>query len=409
MRRVVLAMVLLLGLSVPAGADLDHVRQLLDRGEDKAAVEELRFLIWKNRESRVKAAEEAEGETAGKDTPDGKSQSESMTDVRSAAKIMLGDMFLEGRGVPRNYSLAWDWYWSALEDGNGEGAFRLGQLIEDGRAVPRYIPKAIEWYEEAAKRDHVGAMSRIAEIYRNGLDDILPDAKKAAEWSDKAAETRRMAELAAIEKEKRAAEKRKEEEAERIRQARASDLALTAGKVIARFGNEVATEVEEAVAARERGTVDVAADPALAVLAGRFAAVANAGDVEGMKKLLHPASLACAGEIDGAAYDAFLRDDFMRAIPEEHDLSARTIGPEEPLPFEKAVGYPVRPSHWVRYRFAPEAGRRVSLIRTLVKEGDVWFIVLPCFNPAAIRRMVTNEEGFLPGVGDILGLVLKSE
>ena len=409
MRRVALAMVLLLALSVPAGADMDDVRRMLDRGEDAAAAEELRSLIWKNRASLAKGAQEPDGEAADKDAPNKKTKSEILADVRSQAKIMLGELFFEGRGVPRNYSLAWDWYWSALQDGNAEGAFRLGGLIEDGRAVPRYIPKAIEWYEKAAKGGHVEAMVRIADIYRSGLDDILPDAKKAAEWSDKAGEAREKAEQAAIEEAERAAAKRRAEEAEKVRRARVDDLASMAGKVIARIGEQVAAEVEGAIAVRERGYVDIGTAPALAAFAGRYAAVANAGDVAGAKELLHPASLACAGETDGAAFDRFLADDFLRAIPEGHVLTAKTIGPDTPLPFEETVGYPVRPSHWMRYRFAPEPGRRVSVIRTLVKEGDVWSLVIPCFNPASIRRVAEGEEGFLAGAGDILGLILKSE
>ncbi len=408
MGRLLLAAVMVLGLSVAAAADIGAARRLLDQGEDAAAIEELRKLIWRNRVSKVAATEDHTG-TPPDDDDDGRPPARRMTETRTAAQILLGDLFVEGRGVARNFSLAWDWYWSAFAGGNAEGAYKLGRLIEAGRGVPRYIPKAVEWYKKAAGKGHVPSMMRIAEIYRDGLDDILPDPKVSAEWVAKAEETRRQAKKAAAEARKRAAARRARRAAKEKRDAEAGDLASMAGQVLSRMGGQVAAYAGRAIAARERGYVNVDKDPALAALTGAYVAIANAGDVDGMKRLLHPASLACAGKGDAEAFERFLRDDYMRAIPADHRLVAKEIAADAPLPFEGLVDYPVRPTHWVKYRFAPEPGRRVAVIRTLVNEAGTWSVVVPCFNAASIQRQADGPEGMLSAAGDFLGGVLGLE
>ena len=403
MRRVLLAFVILLGLAFPAGADMDDVARLLDQGEDAAAVEELRKLIWQNRVKKVEEAEEA-----ATTDDDSRMRAGEMTDLRTAAQVLLGDLFLEGRGVPRNFSLAWDWYWRAFEDGNAEGAYKLGRLIEAGRGVPRYIPKAIEWYKKAAGKDHVASMVRISEIHRDGVDDLLPNPILAAKWVAKAEDTRRKAADAAAEAAKRAAEERERRAAEDKREAEAGDLASMAGKVLSRTGNEVAEQVEQAIAARERGYVKVAEKPALAALAGAYVAIANAGDVEGMKQLLHPESLACVGKDDAGAFERFLRDDYLRASPEDHRLVAKEIAADAPLPFEDVVDYPVRPTHWIKYQFVPVPGGRVTVVRTLVDEAGTWSVVVPCFDVASIQRKADDSGGLLSRAEDFVSGILGS-
>ena len=402
MRRVLLALVVVLGLAVPAGADMDAVGRLLDQGEDAAAVEELRKLIWRNRASKVTAAEDAATDD------NARRQAGEMTETRTAAQIRLGDLFLEGRGVGRNFSLAWDWYWRAFADGNAEGAYKLGQLIEAGRGVPRYLPKAIEWYKKAATKGHVASMVRMAGIYRNGVDDILPDPIVAGEWGAKAEDARRKAAEAAAEAAKRAAEERERRAAEEKREAEVGDLASMAGKVLSRMGNEVADQVEPAIAARERGYVKVAENPALAALAGAYVAIANAGDVEGMKQLLHPESLACAGKGDAGAFEGFLRDDYLRAIPEDHRLVAKEITVDAPLPFEDVVDYPVRPTHWIKYQFVPVPGGHATVVRTLVDEAGTWSVVVPCFDVASIQRKADDSGGLLSRAKDFVSGILGS-
>jgi hypothetical protein len=401
MYRALLAVVILITLSIPAGADMDAARNLLDQGEDAAAVEELRKVIWKNRASRADAAEED-----GAD--DGRARGREMTEVRTAAQILLGDLFLEGRGVTRNYSLAWDWYWRAFADGNAEAAFKLGQLIEAGRGVPRYVPKAIEWYEKAAGKGHVPSMTRMAEIHRNGIDDILPNPILAAEWEAKADDTRRKAADAAVEKARRDAEEKARRDAEEKREAEAVDLASMTGKVLSRIAGQGAEQVERAIQARQRGYLKIDQEPALAALAGAYVAISNAGDVEGMKQLLHPQSLACVGKGGAEAFERFLRDDYLRAIPEDHSLVAKEIAADAPLPFEDMVDYPVRPTHWVKYQFVPEPGRRVSVVRTLADEAGTWSMVVPCFDAASIQRKADHSEGMYSSAVNFFNSIVGS-
>ena len=49
----------------------------------------------------------------------------------------LGWLYQSGRGVPRDYATAREWYEKAAAKGNGAGMANLGWLYRDGLGVPR--------------------------------------------------------------------------------------------------------------------------------------------------------------------------------------------------------------------------------------------------------------------------------
>ncbi len=132
-----------------AQADMDAVNAALDRGDNVAALEELRPL-----------ADQGEAD----------------------AQVLLGDLYFQGIGLPANYSLAWTWYNRAALNDDPIGQYKLGKMYWDGIGVPRDDTKAVEWYESAAAGGHVQAQIDLGYIYRDGRRDILARPSKALEY-----------------------------------------------------------------------------------------------------------------------------------------------------------------------------------------------------------------------------------
>jgi TPR repeat protein len=75
--------------------DLEGVRDAIGRGEAEKAVIRLRVLA---------------------------------TGGDAEAQLLLGDLFMEGRGIYQNYSMAGNWYKKAAQTGNAESQFKLAGL-----------------------------------------------------------------------------------------------------------------------------------------------------------------------------------------------------------------------------------------------------------------------------------------
>ncbi len=54
------------------------------------------------------------------------------------------------------------------------------------RGVRRHPEQALHWFNEAAERGCKPAMHSLADIYETGLLGVKPDAKRAAQWREKA-------------------------------------------------------------------------------------------------------------------------------------------------------------------------------------------------------------------------------
>jgi TPR repeat protein len=68
------------------------------------------------------------------------------------AQFMLGVMFDEGRGVPRDYTEAAKWYQQAAEQGEVNAQFNLGIMSGKGHGVPKDYVLAHMWLTLAAAR-----------------------------------------------------------------------------------------------------------------------------------------------------------------------------------------------------------------------------------------------------------------
>ena len=103
------------------------------------------------------------------------------------AELELARMYYEGRGVQRDYAMAFRWYRRAAEQGYADAEFALGDLYFQGRIVPQNIAEAIRWTQKAANQGYAKAQSGLGYIYFNGIG-VPQDYAQALDWYTRAAD-----------------------------------------------------------------------------------------------------------------------------------------------------------------------------------------------------------------------------
>jgi TPR repeat protein len=61
-------------------------------------------------------------------------------------------MYANGRGVPRDFAEAANWYRKAADRGDAAAQYNLGVAYDTGQGVPRNVVQAYRWYDVAATR-----------------------------------------------------------------------------------------------------------------------------------------------------------------------------------------------------------------------------------------------------------------
>ncbi|HIX40560.1 MAG TPA: SEL1-like repeat protein [Candidatus Desulfovibrio intestinigallinarum] len=124
------------------------------------------------------------------------------------AQYRLGTIYKEGKGVPQDYVRACQWYAKAAaqkheaglnalkqlaEQRDAEAQFRLGDMYKEGKGVPRDDDRARQWYAKAAatfkiaaKQGYVDAQLRLGDMYKEGRG-VPRDDDRACQWYAKAA------------------------------------------------------------------------------------------------------------------------------------------------------------------------------------------------------------------------------
>ncbi len=102
------------------------------------------------------------------------------------AKLDLGLMSARGEGVPQDYSEALQWFYQAASDGNRDAQYNLGELYRLGEGVANDYAVAVEWLRKAAEQGSVEAECEMGRLYRTGEGVAQSDAA-ALEWMNKAA------------------------------------------------------------------------------------------------------------------------------------------------------------------------------------------------------------------------------
>ena len=103
------------------------------------------------------------------------------------AQNNLGVAYLFGSGVSLDASEAAAWFRKAADQGNILGEFNLGLAYEKGRGVSQDYSQALAWYLKAAMQGYPEAQNNLANLYQRGEGTPKNDAE-AFVWYRKSAE-----------------------------------------------------------------------------------------------------------------------------------------------------------------------------------------------------------------------------
>ena len=99
----------------------------------------------------------------------------------------LGVMYLNGRGVEKDYEKSADAFEKAYRLGDAKSCSRLGRVYEQGRGRPKDLKKALALYQEAARKGSPEAYLYLGTLYSQN-NGIGRDLQKSESYWIKAAE-----------------------------------------------------------------------------------------------------------------------------------------------------------------------------------------------------------------------------
>ncbi len=102
------------------------------------------------------------------------------------AALLLGNMYLYGRGVGRDYPSARKWLDVAAKDGHSDALFNLGAIYDKALGVDRDAPQAVKWFTLAADQRDPEAQLNLALFYIKG-DGVARDIATAEQWLQRSA------------------------------------------------------------------------------------------------------------------------------------------------------------------------------------------------------------------------------
>ena len=102
------------------------------------------------------------------------------------AQFTLGLMYLEGKGVDKNYQSAYDWFNKGANHGHANSLFYLGLMHVWGHSVKVNFYKAKDFFTQAALKGHNDAQADLGMCYYHGKGTPI-NYKKAFIWFDAAA------------------------------------------------------------------------------------------------------------------------------------------------------------------------------------------------------------------------------
>jgi TPR repeat protein len=76
------------------------------------------------------------------------------------AEHLLGLMYYQGRGVPRDYKQAFSWHYKAAVQGKADAQYVIGAMYYTDQKL------AVEWFRKAAEQGHPDAQHALGLMYR---------------------------------------------------------------------------------------------------------------------------------------------------------------------------------------------------------------------------------------------------
>lgn len=103
------------------------------------------------------------------------------------AQVLLAVMYLHGDPThTKNEALAAQWFEKAAAQGNAYAQKMLGDLYEQARGVPKNLKLSADWREKSANRGNTEAQLMLGKMYLNG-EGVNQDLDKAEGWLNRAA------------------------------------------------------------------------------------------------------------------------------------------------------------------------------------------------------------------------------
>ncbi len=153
MKRVISAVVVLIGLAAPAWAGWAEAEAALERGDYETALREFRVLAEQGHVfAQVNLASMySRGEGAPQDYAEAAKWRRKAADQGyDFAQNDLGNIYRKGLGVPQDYAEAVKWYRKSAEQGYAEAQHKLGVMYGEGQGVPQDYVQAHMWFNLAA-------------------------------------------------------------------------------------------------------------------------------------------------------------------------------------------------------------------------------------------------------------------
>lgn len=97
------------------------------------------------------------------------------------AQSSLGNMYAEGRGVPKDDQQTVFWWRKAADQGDAPAQHNLGNRYVIGRGVPKDDKQAMFWFRKAADQGHALAQSSLGYMYADG-HGVPKDNQQAYFW-----------------------------------------------------------------------------------------------------------------------------------------------------------------------------------------------------------------------------------
>jgi TPR repeat protein len=103
------------------------------------------------------------------------------------AQFYLGEMYLRGQGTSEDYTEALQWIQKAAKQNDPRAEAALGYIYYNGKGVPRNYDEAANWYRKASDQGYALAQQSLAYMYYNG-EGVPQDYASAVRWYRKAAD-----------------------------------------------------------------------------------------------------------------------------------------------------------------------------------------------------------------------------
>ncbi len=101
--------------------------------------------------------------------------------------IDLGDMYLDGEGVPRDFKAAFLLLSLAADQGSSYAQAKIGQMYAQGKYVPKDFVRAYKWFNVAARSDDYPINSVVVHDLRgSGVVDVSKEMDLIVHYNTKA-------------------------------------------------------------------------------------------------------------------------------------------------------------------------------------------------------------------------------